>query len=156
MATDFREANRAWEALLTAHSALMRRFAEESVWREHDLSMREYDVLYTLSKCGGSARPGELRQNVLLSQPALSRLVDRLATRGLVERVSDETDRRAVRVTLTPGGAELQRAVGRTHARSVELAMRALDREERRELERLSAKLAQLSRAAPEREDEAE
>ena len=141
MPTNLREANRAWEALLTAHSQLMRGFSDEPVWREHSLSMREYDVLYTLSKCDEPARMGELRGGVLLSQPALSRLVDRLASRGLVERVGDEADGRAVRVTLTAAGAKLQRAVGRSHARSVERAMRALSPDEQRELERLARKL---------------
>ncbi len=141
MAADIRKANRAWEALLTAHSQLMRGFSDEPVWRDHSLAMREYDVLYTLSKCETPARMGELRGGVLLSQPALSRLVDRLASRGLVERVGDEADGRAVRVTLTAAGAELQRAVGRSHARSVERAMRALSPDEQRELERLARKL---------------
>ena len=47
-------ANDAWEALLTAHATLMKRFAAEDIWA--DVSMREYDVLYTLSKCAGSLR----------------------------------------------------------------------------------------------------
>lgn len=149
MPADIRTANASWEALLTAHSQLMRRFAEEQVWREHGLSMREYDVLYTLSKCpavklgleSDGTRMGELQGGVLLSQPALSRLVDRLESRGFVERVSDESDRRAVRVRLTPAGAEVQQAVGRSHARSVDREMRALIPDEQRELERLTRKL---------------
>jgi DNA-binding MarR family transcriptional regulator len=119
----------------------MRGFGDEPVWRQHSLLMREYDVLYTLSKCDAPARMGELSQGVLLSQPALSRLVDRLEARGLVERVADPEDGRAVRVGLTPAGSELQRAVGRTHARSVAKAMRTLDPAEQRELERLTRKL---------------
>ncbi|MBN9612288.1 MAG: winged helix-turn-helix transcriptional regulator [Actinobacteria bacterium] len=135
-------ANRAWESLLTAHTAVFRGFAAESVWRENDVTMREYDVLYTLAKCGAPARIGELQHNVLLSQPALSRMVDRLAKRGLLERVGDDADGRAVRVRLTPSGAELQQRVGRSHARSVARAVGgALDDGELRELERLTAKL---------------
>jgi len=136
-----REANEAWEALLTAHSVIMRRFADEPVWRDHGVSMREYDVLYTLAKCGAPARMGELQSGVLLSQPALSRLVDRLESRGLVARISDQADGRAVRVALTPTGQELQQAVGRSHARSVEREMRPLASDEQRELQRLITKL---------------
>ena len=40
--------------------------------------MKEYDVLYTLSKCSNPIRLSELNRHVLLSQPALSRMVDRL------------------------------------------------------------------------------
>ena len=70
-------ANDAWEALLTAHAVVMKRFAAEDIWG--DVSMREYDVLYTLSKCPEPINMTELNRHVLLSQPALSRLVDRLA-----------------------------------------------------------------------------
>ena len=66
MVADIRTANQAWEALLTAHSVIMRRFADEPVWREHGVSMREYDVLYTLAKCEAPARMGELQGGVLL------------------------------------------------------------------------------------------
>ena len=48
----------------------MKQFAAEDIWR--DLSMREYDVLYTLSKCRAPIRISELNRHVLLSQPALS------------------------------------------------------------------------------------
>ena len=126
---------------MTAHSVIMRRFAEEPVWRENGLSMREYDVLYTLAKCEAPARLGELQQGVLLSQPALSRLVDRLEARGLVARNSDQTDGRAVRVALTAEGRRLQQTVGRSHARSVERELRALAPDEQRGLKRLLTKL---------------
>jgi DNA-binding MarR family transcriptional regulator len=131
----------AWEALLTAHAALLRRFAAEDVWAE--LSMREYDVLYTLSKCPGPVRVSELNRHVLLSQPALSRLVHRLAARGLIDCRPDPADGRGVRVSLTAAGAGLQRQIGRRHARSVARALTAaLDRGELEQLETISRKLA--------------
>jgi len=85
-------ANDAWEALLTAHASLMKQFAAQDIWE--DISVREYDVLYTLSKCDEPLRLGELNRHVLLSQPALSRLVDRLADRGLIHRTADPSDGR--------------------------------------------------------------
>ena len=109
-------ANDAWEALLSAHAVLMKQFAAEDIWGE--ISMREYDVLYTLSKCDEPVRLSELNRHVLLSQPALSRLVDRLAERGIVERQSDPADGRGVRLALTAVGRGLQRQVGQRHARS--------------------------------------
>jgi len=136
-----RLANTAWEALLSAHAALMKRFAAEDIWAE--LSMREYDVLYTLSKCPEPVRISELNRHVLLSQPALSRLVDRLAERGLVQRHADPADGRGVRLSLTAAGRALQRQIGRPHARSVARAMTAaLSGSELRELETICRKLA--------------
>ena len=116
-------ANDAWEAMLSAHASLMRRFSAEEVWE--DISMKEYDVLYTLSKCPEPIRITDLNQHVLLSQPALSRLVDRLAARGLVQRTADSRDLRTVRLALTDDGRALQRRVGGRHARSVARAMRS-------------------------------
>jgi len=116
-------ANDAWEALLTAHAVLIKQFAAEDIWDE--VSMREYDVLYTLSKCPGPQRLGDLNRHVLLSQPALSRLVDRLAERGLVERGTDPADGRGVRLSLTAAGRARQREIGRRHARGVARAMTA-------------------------------
>ena len=83
-------ANDSWEALLGAHAAMIRRLQADEVWVE--VSMREYDVLYTLSKCPEPIRLGELQRHVLLSQPALSRMVDRLVRRGLIARESDPAD----------------------------------------------------------------
>jgi DNA-binding MarR family transcriptional regulator len=134
-------ANDAWEALLSAHASLMRRFGAQDVWA--DLSVREYDVLYTLSKCPEPIRLTELNRHVLLSQPALSRMVDRLADRGLVSRTTDPSDGRGVRLSLTADGRTVQRRIGRGHGRSVARAMLAeLTPGELRQLEALCAKLA--------------
>ena len=60
-------ANDAWEALLTAHASLIKRFAAEDIWE--DISMREYDVLYTLSKCP-DADPADRTEPARAAQPA--------------------------------------------------------------------------------------
>jgi len=120
-AAPIKEANEAWEALMGAHATLMRRFEAESMWCE--VSLHEYDVLYTLSKCPKPQRLGELGRHVFLSQPGLSRLVERLVERGLVAKSPDPADARATLLSLTEAGSEAQRRVGRAHARSVADAM---------------------------------
>ncbi len=140
-------ANDAWEAMLNAHAVLMKQFAAADIWT--DVSMREYDVLYTLSKCAGPVRISELNRHVLLSQPALSRLVNRLAERGLLARQADPADGRGVRLALTAAGRDVQRRIGRQHARGVARAMTAgLSPDELRQLEALSRKLAGQARAS--------
>ncbi len=136
-----RLANSAWEALLSAHASLIKEFGAQDVWDE--LSMREYDVLYTLSKCPEPVRLGELNRHVLLSQPALSRMVDRLVARGLIERKPDPADGRGVLLSLTYAGQVRQREVGRRHARSVARALTdGLSRDELAQLEAICRKLA--------------
>ena len=134
-------ANDAWEQLLAAYGTLMREYAAEDRWLL--VSLREYDVIYTLSKCPTPVRLSELNRHVLLSQPALSRLVDRLAERGLVDRCTDPADGRGVRLSLTAAGRTAQRQVGASHARTVARAMTAgLTHDELGQLEALCRKLA--------------
>jgi DNA-binding MarR family transcriptional regulator len=141
MAGRTRLANDAWEALLSAHARLMKQFAAEDIWQ--DLSMREYDVLYTLSKFREPVRLGELHRRVLLSQPALSRMVDRLVERGLIERCPDPADGRGVRLSLTAAGRDTRRQIGRRHARSVARAVTTeLSPDELRQLAMIGWKLA--------------
>jgi DNA-binding MarR family transcriptional regulator len=148
-----RLANHAWEALLSAHARLMKQFAAEDIWQ--DVSMREYDVLYTLSKCQEPLRIGELHRHVLLSQPALSRLVDRLVDRGFVERCADPADGRGVRLSLTDGGRDRQHQIGRRHARSVARAVTAeLTADELHHLATICWKLAGQPAAAGSHEKE--
>jgi len=139
--SNMRLANAAWESLLTAHAALIKELAAERIWTE--VSMREYDVLYTLSKCTQPLRLGELNQHVLLTQPALSRLVDRLVHRGLIARTADPADGRGVLLTLTDTGRATQRRVGRRHATGVARALGArLSEDELGQLDALCSRLA--------------
>lgn len=139
--TSGRLANDAWETVLTAHAVLMKQFAAQDVW--NGLTMREYDVLYTLSKCPEPIRPAELNRHVLLTQPALSRMVDRLVERGLVQRTPDPHDGRGVRLSLTTEGRTRQRRIGGRHAVGVARALTgALTDAELRTLEQLCGKLA--------------
>ena len=135
-------ANDAWESMLAAHAALFRQFnGHREIWA--DLSMKEYDVLYTLSKCPAPVSLSELNRHVLLSQPAMSRMVDRLAGRGLVARGADPDDGRGVHLSLTGAGRALQRRIGRQHARDVAEAMTStLTNEELRQLAAICRKLA--------------
>jgi DNA-binding MarR family transcriptional regulator len=126
-------ANEAWEALFRAQSTIVQELASRDAWEE--LVPREYGVLYALSSASEGLRITELGEDVLLTQPGMSRLVARLEARGLVHRVDDPDDARASRICLTPSGVAAQRRVGRAHARHVAEAMtRNLDR---RELEQL-------------------
>jgi DNA-binding MarR family transcriptional regulator len=119
--TRTRIANEAWEALFRAQATIAQQLTDADVW--HELSPREYGVLYALSTARDGLRITELRSDVLLTQPGISRLIARLEAAGLVERVGDPDDGRACRIRLTDTGADAQRAVGRRHARHVAQTM---------------------------------
>lgn len=105
----------AWEALFRSQVSLMRRFTTDDIWGP--ISLREYDVLFTLSRCPtGKLRLHDLNDEILLSQPSLSRLCDRLQKSGYIVREPDPTDKRGTVVALTESGRAVQRDIGRKHA----------------------------------------
>ncbi|MEE6282068.1 MarR family winged helix-turn-helix transcriptional regulator [Georgenia sunbinii] len=136
-----RLAAESWEELFRAQVTLMRRFEANDDFTP--LTSREYDVLFQLSLGdGGAMRMRRLNDLIMLSQPSLSRMVDRLADRGLVERRSAPGDARGVVVALTEAGATLQREIGRRHVRSIRRYVgAALSEAELTQLGRLSRKL---------------
>ena len=123
---DFRLANEAWNLYYRAQATLAREFADNDIWE--GLLGSEYAVLYALSVAPHGLRVTELHDDVLITQPGMSRLISRLVDRGLVQRREDGDDARARRICLTPEGLALQRRVGAAHARHIALALgRALD-----------------------------
>jgi len=140
-----RLANEAWEAFFRAQASLALEFERDGDW--DDLLPREYGVLYALSAARDGLRMCDLRDDVLLTQAGISRLVSRLEKRGMVERGEDPDDARARRIRLTTRGAEEQHRVGHAHARHVATAMtRALDPDQLETLLELSRALLAVSR----------
>lgn len=76
------------------------------VWLEVDLSMAQVRTLMVLS-CEGRSTIGQLAERLSVSLPTASHLVDRLVHAGLAERAEDPSDRRRMRVCLTPRGEDL-------------------------------------------------
>ncbi|WP_210480186.1 MarR family winged helix-turn-helix transcriptional regulator [Naasia sp. SYSU D00948] len=130
----------AWESLFRAQVAVMRRLVADF---PPGLSFNEYDVLFNLSRLPGrSARMRDLNGVVLLSQPSISRLVDRLVARGLLERLPDPTDRRGTVVHLTEAGYRTFLEVASQHMKSIERTIGpALAPEQLDELQRLTETL---------------
>ena len=104
----------AWESLFRAQVAIMRSLAEDFPSRE--ISFNEYDVMFNLSRAPERRlRLRDLNRHVLLTQPSVSRLVDRLALRGYVQKHTDPTDGRGALIELTDAGFELFRRVALQH-----------------------------------------
>lgn len=129
----------AWESLYRAQVSVLRRLLR--VFPD-DLSFNEYDVLFNLYRQPDrAARIRDLTRQLLLTQPSVSRLIDRLVARGLVSKARDEHDARGTVITLTAQGVELFRRVGVQHSAAIAGVMTALDDDELAELERLTTKL---------------
>jgi DNA-binding MarR family transcriptional regulator len=130
-----------WEALFRAQVTVLRQLSSE--FPHDELSMNEYDVLFNLSKHPGRRlRIRDLNRELLLTQPSVSRLVDRLTARGLVRKDRDPGDGRGTFVCLTDAGFDLFRRVAVSHSASIARHVGgALSSEELRQLRELSDKL---------------
>ena len=108
----------AWESLFRAQVSVLRQLHTE--FPTDLLSLNEYDVLFNLSRQPEHRlRIRDLNRHLLLTQPSVSRLVDRLAQRELVRKESDPGDGRGTIVCLTDAGYDLFRRVAVVHAESI-------------------------------------
>lgn len=71
------------------------------------ISRAEFDVLCTLARSDRPLRASEVTAATMLSGASTTKNVDRLAGRGLVERLPWERDGRVVLMRLTPLGVDL-------------------------------------------------
>jgi len=110
---------RAWRALLRAHAALVKAL-DAQLEQAHALPLTSYEVLVHLHDAPGERmRMCDLATSVLLSRSGLTRLVDRLAREGLIERVACREDARGAFATLTPAGRTKLEAARATHLAAV-------------------------------------
>ncbi len=138
--TDRRLAVAAWESLFRAQHEVLGQLAAD--FDGDGLTEAEYDVLLTVTRGeGNSVRLRDVTANMLISQPSVSRLVDRMVSCGLVAKCPDPQDGRGAIVTATEAGVAAFRRVAAVHARSIAERMAVLTDDELRELLALTAKL---------------
>ncbi len=106
---------RAWRGLLRAHACLAKRLDAE-LERSHGLPMSSYEVLHHLEEANtGRMRMCDLAEQAQLSRSGLTRMVDRLARDGLIERCSCSHDARGSYACLTETGRERLAEARGTH-----------------------------------------
>ena len=123
--------SRAWLALVGL-GELLPAALDARLQAEAGLTHYEFGVLTVLRQApGGAVRMKALAAATTATRPRLSKVVARLVTRGLVERVAGADDGRAVEVRLTPDGRRaLIRAVPDHIAHARELVIDRLSRDE--------------------------
>ena len=110
----------AWRAFLRAHATVVERLDHE-LRAEQGLPLSWYEVLLHLAGAPEDRlRLSELASVVLLSRSGITRLVDRLAAAGLVERQVCPTDRRGAFAVLTGLGRARLREAAPVHLRGIQ------------------------------------
>jgi DNA-binding MarR family transcriptional regulator len=133
----------AWIGLLETHK-LLTRALEAELEARHGLSLSSAETLGRLA-AAGDRRLGlsALAAATGLSLSRMSRIVDYLEQRGLVERRPAPGDARAVEAHLTDAGLALARAADATHA--AEIQRRFFDHLSPDELSALAAVFGRLA-----------
>ena len=86
--------------------------------KRYDLKLGEFDVLATLRRSGAPYRltPSELIDSMMLTSGAMTNRLDKLESKGLIEREHSKEDRRSVTVELTQDGFALIDQIIEEHA----------------------------------------
>ena len=138
--TDRQLALQAWESLFRAQHELFGIMVSD--FDGADVTQAEYDVLLTTVRSPQmSARLRDITANMLISQPSVSRLIDRMVARGLVTKAPDAADARSSIVTATDAGARAFRAVAPVPGRSIARCLSPLAAAELRTVLRRTQKL---------------
>ena len=128
-------------------------YAEKSV-SQLEMCGSDFAVLEALLH-KGPLPVNEIGKKVLLTSGSITVAVDRLETKGLVERRAHGTDRRARIVHLTKAGRKLITRAYADHAADMErLSSNSLTKAERETLMRLLKKIGYEAAAASEQSDE--
>ena len=123
-------------------NAVHRRF-EESL-REHGVSVAQWVALRRLYDVPFLSL-NELAALMSADQSSVSRLLDRLVTKGLVLRVSDTADRRAVKLRLTDEATRLVPRLARAADANDNIFFGAISKAERRQFEKSVRTLVQAN-----------
>lgn len=121
------DANRvaAWRGL-QALVGQIERGIDEELRADWDIQLGWFDVLASLQRLGGRARPLDVAADLRLPPSSLSRRLDRLEEEGWIARhrtaLDDTTgaDRRAVDVELTRTGRRLWREMNVSYRRALQ------------------------------------
>lgn len=97
----------------------------EAEYARFGLTSSAYNVLRILRGSPDGLPRGEIAQRMVNPAPDVTRLIDRLARRGLVRRQRGRTDRRLSLTRITPKGeALMEEAEAANHAQRAALAGR--------------------------------
>ncbi|EYB69142.1 MarR family transcriptional regulator [Deinococcus phoenicis] len=123
------------------HTALVRQI--ETTYQAAGINPASWDLLLTLYRSAPAAglTPTELSDLTAITGPSITNRVDRLVQKGLAERQASPSDRRSVRVRLTPPGRALVEELLPHHLANETKILAALTPTEAQTLERLALKL---------------
>ncbi|HEY0928613.1 MAG TPA: MarR family transcriptional regulator [Gemmatimonas sp.] len=120
---------RLWVIMNRAQSAVTAHAAAHVA--RHGLTLAEFGILEALYHRGPMLL-GEVQKRILVSSGGITFLVDRLTAKGLVERRTCDSDRRARYAALTERGQQLVVEMFPTHAQELARVMSGIPIEDQK------------------------
>jgi DNA-binding MarR family transcriptional regulator len=109
----------AWVRLLRGHAG-MRRSVSAQLQADHGLTVNEYEALLLLSRAENNhMRRVDLADSLQLTPSGVTRLLDGLRERGLVEKAECPGDARVTYAVLADAGAEKLREASCSHVTAI-------------------------------------
>jgi DNA-binding MarR family transcriptional regulator len=138
-------------ALLRAYldSVTLSEALQTQIWHAAELTLVQVRVMRRLARQPQSL--GQLGIELSLAPPSMTRLVDRLEERGLLQRQRDVDDRRKVVATLTDEGRQLLNAIPFLEGTALRVAVERMQPADR---ERITVALREFNAAVRQVEDE--
>lgn len=115
--------------------AMWARMERELAAAGHELTFSQFMAMKKLTL--GIASVTDLARAADLNPGAMTRLLDKLEARGLLVRVADPGDRRALHIHLTEAGRTMWRDIDQCGQRVRERALHGMDEATRTQLTRL-------------------
>jgi len=131
---------RIWLRLLTCTNLIETR-VRKGLRESFDTTLPRFDLMAQLERAAGGLTMGELSRRLMVSNGNVTGLIDRLVAEGMVERRTDETDRRAQLVRLTAAGKRAFDAMTPVHQAWIADALTSLGAADKTHLLDLLAKL---------------
>jgi DNA-binding MarR family transcriptional regulator len=126
--------------LTTVGTMVRARIAE--LGRGYDVSVEEGDILFTIRRAGSPGlSPTALTDSLMVSSGTMTNRLDHLERKGLIERVPNPDDRRAVQIELTRKAVKLVDKAVAEHVGNEAAMLSVLSATERRHLDAALRKL---------------
>jgi DNA-binding MarR family transcriptional regulator len=143
---DDHDALRAWLRLLATTNVIEAR-VRSLLQQRFATTLPRFDLMAQLERVEKGLKMGELSRRMMVTGGNVTGIVDLLEREGLVTRIGDPHDRRALRVRLTTAGRKAFRAMADAHERWIIEAFASLGRAEIAQLSNLLGQVKARVRA---------
>src|SRR4029077_18388494 len=138
--SDDHRALRIWLRLLTC-TQMIERVVRSRLRERFGTTLPRFDLMAQLERHAEGLKMNELSRLLMVTGGNVTAIVDQLEKEGLVERLDEPADRRAVRIRLTRAGEKSFTEMAREHEEWVVELLSGLSRREHEELLKLLAKM---------------